>query len=236
MSTTPRSVLLVHGAWHGPWCWDEVATELEARGCLVDAVELPLGGYAADVAHLRGVVEGHLDQHGTVTIAAHSYGGMVATAACSGLTGIDHLIYVAAMMPDVGETVRSIVTRRESHLAQAVVADDHGRTIDPTQVAEVFYSQSPPSAVEKLIPLLRPMPPAAVEELTVEPAWRTTPTTYIVCEADLAFNPETQREFANERADRLIAIDRDHSPFVSDPLLTAHLILSPSPTMRHDGP
>ena len=35
-------VVLVHGAWHGAWCWEGVVDALEAKGVDVDAVELPV--------------------------------------------------------------------------------------------------------------------------------------------------------------------------------------------------
>ena len=45
-------VVLVHGAWHGAWCWEGVVDALEAKGVDVDAVELPLTSHAA--RHRRG--------------------------------------------------------------------------------------------------------------------------------------------------------------------------------------
>jgi pimeloyl-ACP methyl ester carboxylesterase len=225
----PRHLVLVHGAWHGPWCWERVTPELEARGCVVDAVELPLSGYEDDIAHLRAALEAAVDGGRPVTVAAHSYGGMVATAACSGLDGIEHLVYVAAMMPARGEGVASIITRRRTLLADAIVVDEHTRTIDPARAPEVFYAKSTPEVAAAMTQRLRPMPPRGTEELVVEPAWATVPATYVLCEADACLHPETQREMATERAGRVIAIESDHCPFASDPALTAHLILSPAP-------
>ena len=46
-------VVLVHGAWHGPWAWDGVVAELERLGVPVDAVELPFTGFPDDAAAAR---------------------------------------------------------------------------------------------------------------------------------------------------------------------------------------
>ena len=46
-------VVLVHGAWHGPWCWEGVVDALEAQGVDVHAVELPLTSYDDDVKAAR---------------------------------------------------------------------------------------------------------------------------------------------------------------------------------------
>ena len=50
-------VVLVHGAWHGPWCWEGVVAALEARGIEANTVELPLAGYAADCDAARAAIE-----------------------------------------------------------------------------------------------------------------------------------------------------------------------------------
>ena len=50
-------VVLVHGAWHGAWCWDGVVDALGADGIEVDALELPLTSHADDVAAARAAIE-----------------------------------------------------------------------------------------------------------------------------------------------------------------------------------
>jgi len=50
-------VVLVHGAWHGSWCWAPVVEDLEGRGVTVRAVDLPLAGFDADVAATREALD-----------------------------------------------------------------------------------------------------------------------------------------------------------------------------------
>ena len=83
--TEQPTIILVHGAWHGSWCWDEVASKLRDAGLKVIAVDLPghnkpgnsrrnwkrMGDY---VAHVRGVVQ---RVEGEVVLVGHSMGGLV---------------------------------------------------------------------------------------------------------------------------------------------------------------
>jgi len=49
-------IVLVHGAWHGAWCWDGVSAELRARQIDAVAVELPFTGFADDVDVVRSAI------------------------------------------------------------------------------------------------------------------------------------------------------------------------------------
>jgi pimeloyl-ACP methyl ester carboxylesterase len=93
-------VVLVHGAWHGPWCWEGVVAALEARGIEADAVELPLAGYAADCDAARAAIEAAGD--GAV-VCGHSYGGAVISRAASGLPNVSRLVYLTAFQTEPGE-------------------------------------------------------------------------------------------------------------------------------------
>jgi pimeloyl-ACP methyl ester carboxylesterase len=82
------SFVLVHGAWHGGWCWDRVTPLLETAGHRVDAIDLPgHGTNPADVvdmtldAYARHVADRVEAAGEPVFLVAHSMGGMSVTAA-----------------------------------------------------------------------------------------------------------------------------------------------------------
>ncbi|MCU1699204.1 MAG: signal peptide protein [Mycobacterium sp.] len=83
-------VVLIHGAWFTAKLWEPVIAELAVLGASAVAVELPLAGFAADVAAARRAIEAA--RPGAV-VAAHSYGGNVASAAASGNPSIARLVY-----------------------------------------------------------------------------------------------------------------------------------------------
>ncbi len=125
-------IVLVHGAWHGGWCWEKVRPHLEAAGHRVFAPSLtglgdrehlrdPVPSLYTHVADIVGLVEA--EELDTVVLVGHSYGGMVVTGAADELRGrVHHLVYLDAAVPSDGQTFASFVpgispqevSRRES--------------------------------------------------------------------------------------------------------------------------
>ena len=62
-------IVLVHGAWHGPWCWEKGLAELRDRQIDAVAVELPFTGFADDVESARSAIAGKGER---VVVVAHS--------------------------------------------------------------------------------------------------------------------------------------------------------------------
>src|SRR6202023_3117923 len=98
-ASSVRNVVLVHGLYADGSSWSEVIGRLQSAGMRVTAVQNPLTTFTDDVASVRRALA---MQDGPTVLAAHSYGGMVATEA-----GVDPkvsaLVYVAARAPDAGE-------------------------------------------------------------------------------------------------------------------------------------
>src|SRR5207302_1944698 len=100
-----RSVVLVHGAWHGSWCWGRVMPLLRDAGVDTTAVDLPsrsdpLGDLHGDAAHVRSVLDASA---GEVVLVGHSYGGAVITGAGTH-DAVAHLVYLCAFALDKGES------------------------------------------------------------------------------------------------------------------------------------
>lgn len=114
-SAKPTTFVLVHGAWHGGWCWREVGALLKSAGHRVFATTLTgLGnrkselsadiGLATHIADVAEVFEANDLQD--VVLVGHSYGGMPITGAVDGLRDrVSHLVYLDAAVPDDGETM-----------------------------------------------------------------------------------------------------------------------------------
>lgn len=92
----PATVVLVHGAWHGAWCWDAVVSVLDAVGIPSIAVDLPghgastepPGDFYSHADHLRRLL-GSIN--GPIILVGHSYGGAVISEAASGISGVRSL-------------------------------------------------------------------------------------------------------------------------------------------------
>jgi pimeloyl-ACP methyl ester carboxylesterase len=220
-------VVLVHGAWHGAWCWDGVVAELRRLGVKAAAVELPLTGLDADAAEARSAIEAAGPRS---IVVGHSYGGQVISAAAAGLPTVGRLIYLAAFLTERDEDTLPLTT---GMLVESIVVDERGITVDPAAAAGVFYGDCDPAIAAEMIARLRPMPLAAIEPSETEPsetepawtepAWRSVPATYVVCTNDQAIRVEAQRRMA-ARAEEVIEWPTDHSPFVTRPVAIAELI------------
>jgi pimeloyl-ACP methyl ester carboxylesterase len=212
-------VVLVHGAWHGAWCWDGVVDELTAADVPVTAVELPLTSLDDDVAAARHAI---LHLGGDVIVLGHSYGGLVISEAASGMSEVLRLVYLAALMINTGEDMVELMTEHGSEMLGASVPEGNGFVVDRARAAQLLYGDSDEAVVESLLPRLRPMPVQSLRARGL-PAWRDTPTTYVICSNDRAIPPSLQRQMAT-RADEVLEWPTDHSPFLTRPAAIAALL------------
>ena len=210
-------VVLVHGAWHGTWCWDGVLAELETLGISATAVELPLTGLADDAAAARAAIKA---AGPAAVVVGHSYGGSVISVAAAGLPGVARLIYLAALLTETNVPRSGSVSEK---LRQSMAVDEQGITVDPAAAPGIFYGDADPATAAKMVARLRPMTPGATVPSDTEPAWKSVPATYVVCTNDQAIPAAAQRQMA-EHAETVIEWPTDHSPFVSRPAAVAELI------------
>lgn len=128
--------ILVHGAWHGAWCWRRVVPALVAAGHRVHAVTLTGVGERAHLMSPAITLETHIadvrmaieaEEMDDVVLGVHSYAGMIGTAIADRMPGrLRHLIYVDAVVPKPGEswsTTHASATR-EARLAAAQASPD----------------------------------------------------------------------------------------------------------------
>jgi pimeloyl-ACP methyl ester carboxylesterase len=212
-------IVLVHGAWHGAWCWDGVVAALEDRGLPATAVELPLTGADDDVFAARAAIEAAGPD---CVVVGHSYGGMVISRAATALP-VGHLVYLAAFMPEAGEEMFTFLDG--SPLTSSVRLDNDQVLVDPAAAAQVFFGDSPADVAADLVARLRPMAADAAMAAAppTPPAWHSVPTTYVVCTNDQALPVASQRKLA-ARADTVVEWPTDHSPFTTRPADIASLI------------
>ncbi|WP_083896207.1 alpha/beta fold hydrolase [Nocardia jiangxiensis] len=189
-------VVLIHGAWFDPSCWDAVIAELGRLGTTAVAVELPFTGFDADVAAAREAIEA---AGPNVIVAAHSYGGCVASAAARDNPDVARLVYVAAFLTEPGEHPFTILADYHGELLDALVITDTGVGVDPDRAREVFFGDRDDEHAAQLAARLRSMPLNAAEMTYAgDPAWKSTTTTYVVCTADRAIPVQAQRWMAAE--------------------------------------
>lgn len=203
-------VVLVHGAWHGSWCWEEVLAELRVREIDAVAVELPFTGFVDDVETVRSAVAGEGEP---VVVIAHSYGGAVVSQAVSTLTSVVHAVFLAAF---VNPEKASALIDQPVALLEGIVRDGERCSFDPNFAHQIFYGDSTPEVVAAVVPRLRPMILDAPAMLMTPPVPPGLPSTYVVCTQDGAIPPEAQFQMA-QGVGRVMEWPTDHSPFLTRP-------------------
>ena len=222
---TAPHVLLVHGASHRSSSWHLLERALAARGIRCATVDLPsaspeLGDLHADVEAIRSALDA-VPAHEPVTVICHSYGGMPSTEAVAGSSSVSRIVYLAAYMPDAGETLLDLVDEGDD--SDWAISDD-GLTISAVDPARLFYNRCPPAVAAEAIRNLAPQSLASFEQSVQDAAWRDIPSSYVVCTDDRAIPPHVQRRMA-ARATTTTSIDSDHSPFLSMPDRLADLLV-----------
>jgi pimeloyl-ACP methyl ester carboxylesterase len=239
MSTPLPTAVLVHGAWHGAWCFDEVRAALEAVGMPSVAVDLPghgadpgpLQDLHADAARVREMLDGLT---GDCVLLGHSYGGAVITEA--GVhPAVRHLVYLCAFAIDADEScLGAAIAVAESggishegrpNLAEAFVThDDATITLDPAGATDCLYRDCTPAATERALGRLGAQPAVTLQQAPAAVAWREKPSTYVVCTEDMAVHPDLQRVMA-ARCTETVEWPTSHSPFLSDPSRMSDLLV-----------
>ena len=146
-----KNIILVHGAWVDGSGWKPVYDILVKDGYTVSVVQEPLTSFSEDVAATRRIID---QQSGPSMLVGHSYGGSVITEA-----GTDEhvagLVYVAAHMPDAGESEASDGKRYPSDLAKSTFikkTPDNYNYLDPGAFPAYFGPASPSGAVRSPLP------------------------------------------------------------------------------------
>jgi pimeloyl-ACP methyl ester carboxylesterase len=151
----PATFVLVHGAWHGGWCWRRVADRLSAGKHYVVAPTLSGVGERSHLAsdsidlttQIKDVVnEIKWKDLDGIVLVGHSYGGMVITGVAEELKDrIASIVYVDAFLPDDGQSLSDLLgpgaPKWPEHLALPIPAEAF--KVNPQDIAWVNSKMTP---------------------------------------------------------------------------------------------
>jgi pimeloyl-ACP methyl ester carboxylesterase len=225
------TVVLVHGANCGAWVWKTVGSELDSRGIAHVEMDLPSVSphvdssvdVHTDAQYLREVLDGC---DGPVVLCGNSYGGVVITEASAGHPLVRHLVYLAAFMPDADDEIISWAFGHLDPDPPPVVQREDGLIeVDPHRGKELLLQQSAPEVSDWAMSQLRPMSLGSGSSPTITGVgWREIPSTCIVCSEDLLIRPDSQRQWARERATESVEVPFDHLAPLSHPAEVAEIL------------
>jgi pimeloyl-ACP methyl ester carboxylesterase len=232
--------VLVHGAWHGAWCWDKVVSLLERAGHEAIAPDLPGHGrdgtpvaqvtFEAYCNKVREIVEAQPER---VILVGHSMGGRVVTQVAERRPDkIKTAVYLAAILlrngdntmpadPDTGETL----------IDRSVITSDDGlyQTLREDAIRELLFHDCSDEDTSRAMALLESrqasQPMTIPMRLTNENFGRVRKV-YIECLQDKAVTPAQQKlMYTQTPCDKVISMNTSHSPFLSSPQeLVNHLV------------
>jgi pimeloyl-ACP methyl ester carboxylesterase len=229
--------VLIHGAWHGGWCWRKVVPLLEARGHTVIAPDLPSHGddktptsSVTLASYTDRIFEIVSAQKEPVILLGHSLGGIPITQAAENWPDrIQSLVYMCAFLPRNGDSLMTWAQQdTESRVSPNLVTVTEGVVeVRPEAVHDAFYAHCFPEDEAFAKPRLKPqsIAPFFTPVVTSAERWGRVPRYYIECAADHAITLDTQREMQKHSpCQKAFSIDTDHSPFFSAPEVLADIL------------
>ncbi len=229
--------VLIHGAWHGGWCWHKLVRELETAGHVVVAPDLPSHG--EDPTPPRGIDVGNYTDFvcdvvdslpDEVVLVGHSLGGLTITQVAERRPDrLRSLVYLTALIPAPGSTPAGPRELTTQVLLDAIRLADDGSVslVDPDSIREIFYADCSDDDIafarQRLCGEPASVAGGAVE--VTDENWGRVHRDYIVCLQDQAIPASAQQALAEQAGCRNIyTLDTSHSPFFSAPAALAEIL------------
>jgi pimeloyl-ACP methyl ester carboxylesterase len=199
--------VLVHGAWHGSWCWAQVIEELERLGHRASAVDLPCEEVGLTLHDHARVVGPQPD----AIVVGHSYGAQTVA-----LVEAPVRVYLAGVLP-----VEDLFPDCFAPGFGGTIRDEVGRSYwpDADTCAEKLYPDCARGVSDWAFAQLRRQAPT--DEVVVPLRRRDV---VVATLRDRSIDPDWQVRMARAHGTRLAQIDAGHSPLLTQPQELAGLL------------
>ncbi|MFE7745696.1 alpha/beta fold hydrolase [Nocardia sp. NPDC057455] len=234
MSTDPPAptIVLVHGAFADSSSWNGVIERLRAQGHPVIAAANALRGLDSDAAYVASVLD---SVEGPCVLVGHSYGGSVITVAAAGKTDVEALVYIAAFIPDEGESALQLTDKfpgstlgPTTRPASYPLPDGGTGTelyIRQEEFPRQFAADVPAATAELMAATQRPVALDALQQPATATAWRDIRSYALITSEDKNIPVQAQRFMAERAGAEGVEVAASHAVSVSTPDVVAALIL-----------
>lgn len=223
---------LVHGAWHGAWCWESVAPELVRRGHEVVAVELPSDDAAATFSTYSDVIVDAMEAAPAgAVLVAHSMAGLSAPIAASRLP-VRAVVFVCGLIAVPGRSLIDQFIDQPHMLVEGYDVglgepDSQGRSrwVDRELARATLYGDCDEATAATAFDRLRPQGQATFAEPCPLAELPDVEYAYVLGAEDRLVSPEWSREAAAARLGVTpIEVPGSHSPFLARPGVLADVL------------
>ena len=223
-------IALVHGSYHGAWCWERLRPQLERLGHRVTTMDLPISDPTLGAADYADAVDAALGPDCEPVLVGHSMAGLVIPLVAA-RRPVRRLVFLAAFLPSPGMSVNDqrqaepIDGRIPPATAEWTDLGDDVWMIGPNTATEIFFSDASASDARWATARLRPQCYRVMSETTPLDAWPAVESSSIVCRDDHAIDPAWVRSAARRRlGTEAIELDGGHSPFLTRPTELARVL------------
>jgi pimeloyl-ACP methyl ester carboxylesterase len=226
------TIVLVHGGYADSSCWNQTIEELQDDGYTTIAGSNPLRGIPTDAPYIASLLD---SISGPIVLVAHSMGGTVITNAAAGKSNVKALVYIAAFVPDVGETQGDLINMFPGSEVLPVSVPVPYTKADGTTGTDLYLSPDGQAAFAAdisrdafrvLQATQRPFDADSFIYPTQAAAWRTIPSWALVAGRDKAIPPEAERfMYRRANARKIVEVrNSSHVAMISHPRIVANLI------------
>ena len=217
-----KNVVLVHGGFVDGSGWQGVYNHLKNDGYNVTVVQNPTTSLADDVAVTKRALAA---QNGPAILVGHSYGGVVVTEAGND-PKVAGLVYIAAFVPDKGESVSSLIKDPPpaAPVPPILPPQDGYLFLDRTKFRASFAADVSPDAAAFMADSQVPWGLEALNGAVTEPSWKTKPSWSLVATEDKMIPPDAQRAMSKRAGSSVVEVKGSHAVYVSQPQAVASII------------
>jgi pimeloyl-ACP methyl ester carboxylesterase len=215
-----KNIVLVHGAFADASGWRRVADILGKDGYAVSMVQEPLTSLADDVAATKRVLD---LQQGPTLLVGHSYGGVVITEA-GNAPNVVGLVYIAAFIPDNGESAISLLSSAPAANNDMRATKDDFLYLDPAAFPADFAADVAKPEANFMAHSQMMLAKAAGGAPVTAAAWHQKKSWALVASHDHNINPDLERKMAKHAGSETIEVPGSHAVFISKPDEVARLI------------